>query len=97
MAAYVHTLDTQGFIEIGKVRVYSNGDIVKGETRINLKESRRNKSFFIGTKGAYGSRYPDEVLVGKKGTSILATRIRFQLGNDKDVLKLLLEWLADAD
>lgn len=97
MVACIHLLESQGFIEVGKVRIYPNGDVEKGDTRINLRQSRLNKSFFIGTKGAYGSRNPDEVLVGQKGTSIFATRIRFQLRKDKDVLKALLEWLASSD
>ena len=97
LSARVRTLETQGFVDIDDVRIFSNGDIERGDARFNLRMSRKNNAFFIGTSGACGIRYPDEVLVGEKGTSMSSKRIQFRLGNDKDVIKEMLEWLSKAD
>jgi len=98
--AYLHKLGDQGYIDIGNVRVFANGDIQRGDLRLNLSRARKNKVFGIGTSGRWGlsrSSDPDEVLVGETGTSVLSKRIVFALGYDKDVFKFLLDWLAKAE
>ena len=98
MEAYLNLLQTKGYIEIGDVRVFLNGDIEKGDLRLNLKRARQNNAFGIGTSSRWGAdktSNPDEVIVGDKGTSILSKRIVFELGDDKDVLKALLHWLSE--
>jgi hypothetical protein len=100
MEKYLRLLEVQGYIDASDVRIFSNGDVQKGELRLNLKLARKNHAFGIGTRGGLPAQKltnPNEVIVGETGTSILSKRIVFELGNDKDVISAILEWLSEAD
>jgi len=96
LARHLAEFKVAGFIVLSgdDVRLYSNGDVQKGNLRINLTESNRKGFFQIGTSNLF-AQDPDSVIIGANGISFLSTRINFQLDVDKDVVRALLTGYAN--
>lgn len=106
MARYLAQLEQPGFIAIDGAKLYRNGDVEKGSTRISLHAARQNNMIQRGT--SYGGLWtaisglqisgtkPNEMIVGENGTGFFARRVKFEVDRDHDVLFSIIEHLAEG-
>ena len=106
MAIYLGQLEQPGFIEMDGAKLYRNGDVEKGGTRINLHAARQNNMIQKGT--TYGGLWtaisgaqisgtkPNEMIVGENGTGFFARRVKFEVDQDHDVLFSIIEHLSEG-
>jgi hypothetical protein len=95
--AYLRMLANPGYVDIGGVRLFANGDVDNGKLRLNLQWAREHNALLVGTAGGWVMNRefnPDQVIVGEKGVSVFSKRIIFELGYNKDALKAVLFWLS---
>jgi hypothetical protein len=94
----VNIIRSEGSYSVDGAKIYPNGNIVKGSTRINLKTAAMRKhlalghSFYLTSVQGYSEPY--EVVAGEDGTSIFSKRVCFKVHDDTDVIFHILKVLA---
>ena len=91
----VKEIEADRYFSVGSVKIFPNGNVVKGGIALNLMTARENNALEIGTSGGLSKiRDPYEIVVGKTGTGMFSERIKFRVKHNQDVIISVISHLS---